>query len=61
MSHEIEIQGCLTVPDKISLDDVTDIFLKFVESHGWYYGGGFSEIRDGRYVKPDGTLGAQII
>lgn len=25
MSHEIEIQGCLTVPDKISLDDVTDI------------------------------------
>ncbi len=43
MSHEIEIQGCLTVPDKISLDDVTDIFLRFVESHGWYYGGGFNE------------------
>ena len=23
MSHEIEIEGCLTVPDKISLDDGT--------------------------------------
>lgn len=28
MSHEIEIEGCLTIPDKISLDDVTDIFFK---------------------------------
>lgn len=28
MSHEIEIQGCLTVPDKISLDDVTDILIR---------------------------------
>lgn len=46
MSHEIEIEGCLTVPDKISLDDVTDIFLKFVESHGWYFGGGFNEFKD---------------
>lgn len=46
MSHEIEIQGYLTVPDKISLDNVTDIFLKFIESHGWYYGGGFNEFKD---------------
>lgn len=46
MSHGIEIEGCLTVPDKISLDDVTDIFLKFVESHGWYFGGGFNEFKD---------------
>lgn len=44
MSHEIEIEGCLTVPDKISLDDVTDIFLRFVESHGWYYGGGLMNL-----------------
>lgn len=46
MSHEIEIEGCLTVPNKISLDDVTDIFLKFVESRGWYFGGGFNEFKD---------------
>lgn len=46
MSHEIEIEGCLTVPDKISLDDVTDIFLRFVKSRGWYFGGGFNEFKD---------------
>ena len=46
MSHEIEIEGCLTVPDKVSLDDVVDTFLEFVESHGWYYGGGLNEFGD---------------
>lgn len=53
MSHEIEIEGCLTVPDKISLDDVTDIILKFVESHGWYFGGGFNEFKDDHYESID--------
>lgn len=61
MSHEIEIQGCLNVPDDANFDEITDVFLDFVELHGWYYGGGFSEIRDGRYVKLDGTLRAPII
>lgn len=60
MSHEIEIQGCLNVPDDANFDEITDVFLDFVESPGWYYGGGFSEIRDGCYVKPDGTLGDPI-
>ena len=60
MSHEIEIQGCLNIPDDANFDEITDVFLDFVESHGWYYGGGFSEIRDGCYVKPDGTLGDTI-
>lgn len=59
-THEIEIQGCLNVPDDANFDEITDVFLDFVESHGWYYGGGFSEIRDGCYVKPDGTLGDPI-
>lgn len=53
MSHEIEIEGCLTVPDKVSLDDVTDIFLKFVESHGWYFCGGFNEFKDDHYESID--------
>ncbi len=61
MAHEIELCGCLTIPDDADFDKITDVFLDFVESHGWYYGGGFSEIRDGHYVKPDGTLGAPII
>ena len=60
MSHEIEMQGCLTIPDDVDYDKVTDMFLEFIESHGWIYGGGFTEIRDGYYVKPDGTLGAAV-
>lgn len=60
MSHEIEMQGCLTIPDDVDYDKVTDMFLEFIESHGWIYGGGFTEIRDGHYVKPDGTLGTAV-
>nr|DAX17691.1 MAG TPA: protein of unknown function DUF469 [Caudoviricetes sp.] len=60
MSHEIELCGCLTIPDNANFDEITDVFLGFVESHGWYYGGGFSEIRDGCYVKPDVTSGDPI-
>lgn len=50
MSHEIELCGCLTIPEDANWDEVADLFLNFVESHGWYYGGGFSEIRDGKQV-----------
>lgn len=60
MSHEIELCGCLAIPEDANWDEVADLFLNFVESHGWYYGGGFSEIRDGYYVKPDGTSGDPI-
>lgn len=61
MAHEIELCGCLTIPDDANFEEIMNVFLDFVESHGWDYGGGFSEIRDGYYVKPDGTLGAPII
>lgn len=60
MEHEIEINGCLTIPEDADVDKVLDLFLEFVESHGWYYGGGFSEIRDGYYIKPDGTRGRPV-
>lgn len=46
MSHEIEIEGCLDVPSNISLNDVVEEFLAFIESRGWYFGGGFQEFKD---------------
>lgn len=46
MSHEIEMEGCLTVPDDISLDDAVDEFLAFIGSRSWYFGGGFQEFHD---------------
>ena len=46
MSKEIEIGGCIEVPDEITEDDVCDAFIEFVESKGWFFGGGFKEITD---------------
>ena len=46
MSKEIEIGGCIEVPDEITLDEVTDAFIDFIDSKGWYFGGGFQEITD---------------
>ena len=44
MSKEIEIRGCIEIPDEITVDEVTDAFIDFIESKGWYFGGGFQEI-----------------
>lgn len=46
MSKEIEIGGCIEVPDEITVDEVGDAFIAFVESKGWFFGGGFREITD---------------
>ena len=52
---EIEIGGCITVPKDISADAVIDAFIHWVESNGWYFGGGFREIVDGYYVDEKGN------
>ena len=41
---EIEIGGCITVPKETDADAVIDAFLHWVESNGWYFGGGFREL-----------------
>jgi len=46
MSKEIEIGGCIEVPEEITVDDVCDAFIDFVESNGWFFGGGFHEVTD---------------
>lgn len=61
MAHEIEMCGCLIIPEDADYNEITDLFLEFVESHGWEYGGGFTDIRDGHYVNPDGTLGKSVM
>lgn len=57
---EVEIQGCITVSADVPMDTVIDSFIDWVEANGWSFGGGFREIRDGHYVRPDGTLGDSI-
>lgn len=41
---EIEIGGCITVPSDVSRDEVVDSFIRWVESKGWLFGGGFREL-----------------
>ena len=42
---EIEIGGCILVPRNVSKDEVIDQFIEWVESKGWYFGGGFRELQ----------------
>ena len=43
MSKEFLISGCIEVPDGLMRDEVTDAFIEFVESKGWFFGGGINE------------------
>lgn len=55
MRKEIEINGCIEIPSEMTIDEFTDIFINFIESKSWYFGGGFQEIIDGCYVLSDET------
>lgn len=52
---EIEIGGCIIVPKDVSKDAVINAFIKWVESNGWSFGGGFREMIDGFYVDDQGN------
>jgi len=40
----MKINGVAEIPPNISEDQFTDMFIRFVESHGWFFGGGFKDI-----------------
>ena len=61
MRKEIEIGGCVEVPPEMTMDEFYDAFLEWIESKGWYFGGGFKEIVDGYYVNSDGSKGKSVI
>jgi len=42
----IEIEGVAEIHPSFSGDQFADMFLKFIESQGWYFGGGFKDITD---------------
>ena len=58
---QIEIQGCITVPEEVSADEVIDKFIAFVEKNEWSFGGGYRTIIDGYYMNEDGTRGKSIL
>jgi hypothetical protein len=61
MRKEIEINGCVEIPPEITMDAFTDAFIEWIESKGWYFGGGFKEIVDGYYTKPNGSKGRSVL
>jgi len=42
----LEINGIMEIHPNISSDQFTDMFIRFVESHGWFFGGGIHDITD---------------
>ena len=60
MRKEIEINGCIEIPPEMTLDEFENEFIKWVESKGWFFGGGFREIADGYYILPDGSKGKAV-
>lgn len=61
MIKEIGIQGCITVPEDVSMDEVIDKFIAFVEENNWSFGGGYKTIIDGYYMNDDGTRGKYVL
>ncbi len=61
MIKEIEIQGCVTVPEEVSMDDFIDKFIAFIEENKWSFGGGYRTIVDGYYINDDGTKGEYVL
>ncbi len=54
MNKLVEISGCIEIPTNVETDFVIDEFIKFVESKGWTFGGGFQTIIDDWYVNDKG-------
>lgn len=61
MTKEIEIQGCITIPKDVSMDEVIDKFIAFIEKNEWSFGGGYHTIIDGYYMNADGTKGKCVL
>ena len=61
MIKEIEIQGCVTVPEEVSMDEFIDEFIAFIEKNEWSFGGGYRTIIDGYYMNADGTKGKCVL
>lgn len=55
------MQGCITVPEAVSTDEVIDKFLAFVEKNKWSFDGGDRTIIDGYYMNADGTRGKHVL
>lgn len=61
MRKEIEVNGCIEIPLEMTMDEFINAFIEFIESKGWYFGGGFNEIIDEYYINTDGSKSKHIL
>jgi len=40
----IEISGVAEIHPAVSVDQFSDMFIQFIEAHGWFFGGGYQDI-----------------
>ena len=46
MTKEFEIYGCIETPADVDTDRISEEFIRWIESKGWFFGGGFRELKD---------------
>ena len=46
MTKEFEIYGCIETPADVDMDRISEEFIQWIESKGWFFGGGFRELKD---------------
>lgn len=44
--RRISIDGIAEIHPNITLDQFSDMFIRFIESHGWFFGGGYKDVTD---------------
>ena len=42
----IEINGVAEIHPIVSIDQFSDMFIRFIVSHGWFFGGGYKDVTD---------------
>ena len=50
MNKEIEIDGCVSIQNDLTHDEFLKKFINFIETNGWYFGGGTRVYIDDEYV-----------
>ena len=46
MTKEFEIYGCIETPADVDMDRISEEFIQWIESKGWFFGGSFRELKD---------------
>lgn len=42
----IKVEGCVTIQPFLNHDDFLERFIRFIETNGWYFGGGTEDVTD---------------